>query len=128
MSRRALNDYVVPDHPSLVIEKGTAILIPLHGIHRDPEFYPNPDSFNPDNFSAEKMAQRDVVTFLGFGEGPRQCIGTRFGKMQSKLGLARFLQKFKVSVGPKTQVPIKFDLSNSVLVPERGVFLRCDKI
>lgn len=42
---------------------------------RDPEYFPNPDEFDPDRFSEPNKANIKTGTFLAFGNGPRQCIG-----------------------------------------------------
>lgn len=54
---------------------GTRVHIPVLGIHRDAQYYPNPEEFNPENFSQENKAIRPDYTWMPFGEGPRMCIG-----------------------------------------------------
>lgn len=72
--RGATQDYDVPGE-SLTIEKGQKILIPIYSIHHDPKYYPNPDTFDPERFTAEEKSKRPNGTFLPFGDGPRHCIG-----------------------------------------------------
>ena len=57
-----------------VIEKGTPVILPLYGLHRDPAYFDEPDRFKPERFLDEK---KDSVkyAFLPFGEGPRACLG-----------------------------------------------------
>lgn len=77
------------------------VQIPVYALHRDPKYYENPETFNPDRFSAENLAgvnQKDRV-YLPFGDGPRKCIALRLGKMQTKVGLVMMLQKFKFELG-----------------------------
>lgn len=38
-------------------------------IHHDPEYYPEPEKFDPDRFSSEAIKQRDSMTWLPFGDG-----------------------------------------------------------
>lgn len=52
------------------------VWVPTLGIHRDPDNYPNPDEFNPERFSKEAIEARHPMTYLPFGDGPRNCIGT----------------------------------------------------
>lgn len=122
----ANRDYKVPDS-NIVIEKGTMVLIPVYGIHYDPEFYPQPEKFDPERFSNEEQKKRDPMTFLGFGEGPRNCIGLRFGMMQVRIGLITLLNGFEFSVGEKTQPP-RFNLKATTLMNEGKMYLKLKPI
>lgn len=73
LNRKTQNDYNIPGTKD-VIEKGTSIIIPILAIQRDPQYYPNPEKFDPDRFDAKN---RDAMTWLPFGDGPRNCIGLR---------------------------------------------------
>ncbi|XP_073813620.1 cytochrome P450 6a9-like [Musca autumnalis] len=128
LNRQALEDYAVPGHSKLVIKKGMPIIIPAGAIHRDERYYPEPNVFNPDNFAPEKVSARDSVVNLSFGDGPRTCIGMRFGKMQTKIGLALMLKNFKFSVCEKTTIPMKLDKKNLFVSAESGVYLKVEKV
>jgi cytochrome P450 family 6 len=58
------------------VDIGTPIAIPVYSIHTDEKHYPKPLEFNPENFNKENVERRHKFTFLGWGEGPRICIGT----------------------------------------------------
>lgn len=58
-----------------MVPKGAAIGINIFAIHRNPRHYENPNVFNPENFSKEKMASRHPFSFVPFGGGIRRCIG-----------------------------------------------------
>lgn len=118
----ANTDYRIPDS-NIVIEKGTMVLIPVYGIHYDEEFYPEPEKFDPNRFSHEEQKKRDPMTFLGFGEGPRNCIGLRFGMMQVRIGLITLLNSFEFSIGEKTKPP-KFNLKATTLMNEGKMWLK----
>lgn len=68
-------DYKVPDS-DFVVEKGTMTWISALGLQMDPEYYPEPEKFDPGRFSEEEKSKRHPFTYLPFGEGPRNCIGT----------------------------------------------------
>lgn len=106
-----------------IIEKGTQIWIPAYAIQNDPEFYPEPDKFNPDRFAPEEVAIRDSVLWLPFGEGPRNCIGLRFGMMQVRVGLIAMLKDFEFCLSEKTNVPLQYSSSGVILSPKGGVWL-----
>ncbi|XP_058979707.1 cytochrome P450 6a9-like [Musca domestica] len=128
LNRQALEDYVVPGNPKYVIKKGMPVLIPVVGIHHDERYYPEPHKFNPDNFAPELVAQRDSILYMPFGEGPRNCIGMRFGKMQTTVGLAMLLKNFKFSVCSETQIPLQYDKKSFLISSERGITLRVTRI
>ncbi|XP_055377111.1 probable cytochrome P450 6a14 [Condylostylus longicornis] len=104
--RVANQDYKVPN-TNFVIEKGTKILIPYGEFHADPEYFPEPKIFDPERFNADNSKKRHSMAYLPFGDGPRSCIGMRFGKMESKIGIVLLLQNFKFSNSAKTKIPIE---------------------
>ncbi|XP_065366571.1 cytochrome P450 6a9-like [Calliphora vicina] len=128
ISRTALSDYVVPGHKDYIIKKGMNISIPACSIHRDPDYYAKPDDFNPDHFADDVVAQRESCVYLPFGEGPRNCIGMRFGKMQTVIGLVMLLRNFKFSVCDQTQIPLSYDNKSFMLTTEKGIYLKVESI
>uniref|UniRef100_A0A1B0CD20 Cytochrome n=2 Tax=Lutzomyia longipalpis TaxID=7200 RepID=A0A1B0CD20_LUTLO len=84
-----------PHHPSS-IPKGISVYIPTFGIHRDPNFYPNPETFNPERFRDISNDPQSKYMFLSFGLGPRQCLGARFGMIQMKMALISILRNYRV--------------------------------
>ncbi|KAH8371559.1 hypothetical protein KR093_008001 [Drosophila rubida] len=128
LERKALNDYVVPGHPNYVIEKGTQVIIPACAIHRDEDFYPDPETFDPERFSAEQVATRDSVEWLPFGDGPRNCVGLRFGQMQTRVGLAQLIKNFKFSVCDQTEIPLVYDPKPFVLGTIGGINVRVERV
>ncbi|XP_034110747.1 cytochrome P450 6a2-like [Drosophila albomicans] len=128
LERKALKDYVVPGHPKYVIPKGTQVIIPAAAYHRDEDFYPDPNTFDPERFSAEQVANRDSVEWLPFGDGPRNCVGMRFGQMQTRIGLAQLIKNFKFSVCDKTDLPLVYNPKSFVLGTIGGIFVRAERV
>ncbi|XP_034479621.1 cytochrome P450 6a2-like [Drosophila innubila] len=128
LERKAMNDYVVPGHPKLVIKKGTPVIIPAAAYHRDEDLYPDPEKFDPDRFLADEVAARDSVEWLPFGDGPRNCVGMRFGQMQTRVGLAQLIRNFRFSVCEKTEIPLNYDPRTFVLGTVNGINLRVELV
>ncbi|XP_076273987.1 putative cytochrome P450 6a17 isoform X2 [Rhynchophorus ferrugineus] len=119
--------YKVPDS-DLVIEKGVRVQIPVWGLHMDPEYYPDPEVFNPENFSEENRNKRPDFTFLPFGEGPRMCIGMRFGLLQTKVGLISLIRNFHFTLNEKTKTPLEMERGSIVLVAKGDIWLNVKRI
>jgi hypothetical protein len=50
-------------------------MIPIYALHHDPNYYPDPEVFDPERFTDENKNSRPLGTFIPFGDGPRICIG-----------------------------------------------------
>lgn len=128
LQRTALNSYQLPN-TNIVIPKGQPVIIPVHAIHHDADIYPDPECFNPDRFTPEEVAKRHQFSWIPFGEGPRICIGMRFGIVETKLGLAKLLTNYKFTLDrTKTAVPLKINATQFVLSPEEKIYLNIEKI
>ncbi|KAL1495017.1 hypothetical protein ABEB36_010507 [Hypothenemus hampei] len=79
LNRICTKDYFIPAIKSgekdLVVEKGCLVVIPTYGIHMSPEYFPDPDRFDPDRFCDANKTKIIPGTYLPFGRGPRNCIG-----------------------------------------------------
>lgn len=116
-------NYKIPNTKH-VLEKGTSVMIPVYSIQHDPEHYPNPEIYDPDRFSQEESSKRNPFAFLPFGEGPRVCIGLRFGMMQARIGLAILLNSFQFSSCSKSIVPLVLSTQSGILAPAGGLHLK----
>ncbi|XP_039957012.1 cytochrome P450 6g1-like isoform X1 [Bactrocera tryoni] len=109
-------DYTIP--------VGMPVYIPIFAIQRDPEFWPNPNTFDPERFNAENKKTHKPMSYLPFGSGPRNCIGGRIGLLQSKVGLVHILKNHYVTTCEKTPSEITFDPLAIVLSYKKGIYLK----
>src|SRR5882757_4057867 len=94
------------------LKKGTFVLVHVLALHRDPSVWgPNPDAFNPENFSREAEAARPVNAWKPFGNGQRACIGRGFAMHESALALGMILQRFKLMDIHRYQMHLKETLT-----------------
>ncbi|KAJ6628967.1 putative cytochrome P450 6a14 [Pseudolycoriella hygida] len=126
LHRMVTKDYKLPN--GSIITQGNFLFIPTYAFHHDPENFPNPNRFDPNRFSDENKAGRHPFAYLPFGEGPRICVGLRFGLIQTKVGLAMLLRHFKFGICNKTNVTLKIDNIHMLYVPLGEVWLNMERI
>jgi cytochrome P450 len=92
--------------------------------HRHPEFWPEPEKFDPERFSPEEEAKRPRYAYVPFGGGPRQCIGNTFALTEALLILATVGQRYRLTLAPNYQM----ELSPMVtLKPKGGLPMNLEK-
>ncbi|XP_011699126.1 PREDICTED: cytochrome P450 4C1-like isoform X2 [Wasmannia auropunctata] len=79
---------------SYVVPAGTLLFMFFNKVNRDPNFWPNPDVFDPDRFLPEKIRNRHPYSYLPFSAGPRNCIGQRFAMLEMKAMIASLIHDF----------------------------------
>ncbi|XP_031624496.1 probable cytochrome P450 9f2 [Contarinia nasturtii] len=124
VDRVCTKDYVydLGNESNLKVEKGTPFFIPIYGIHHDPQYFPEPDKFDPERFSDENKDNILSGTYIPFGLGPRNCIGSRFALMEIKAIVYYLLLNFSIEPNEKTQIPVKLK-RGMILLPENGMHL-----
>ncbi|KAK5641369.1 hypothetical protein RI129_009916 [Pyrocoelia pectoralis] len=126
-TRECTKTFHVPNS-NIILEKGAHVYIPIRGIQWDPEYFPDPETFNPERFSKEHISERHPCMWFPFGLGPRHCVGEKFGFITIKIVLVNLLKTYKFFLHPKTQSPLRYDVNAFVLQAENGVFLNVEKI
>lgn len=120
--RRALEDDVLPQggaKAKTFIPRGTDIFIATFNMHRSPDFWEDPDEYNPMRFlknftnpaqpewqgftpPGSKQSYPNEVNadfaFIPFGAGVRKCVGDQFAIMESAATLALLIQRFDLEI------------------------------
>ncbi|XP_047985777.1 cytochrome P450 6B6-like [Leguminivora glycinivorella] len=104
----------------LSVDPGVRIVIPLQALQNDEKYYDNPQEFRLERFSPEEIKKRHKYVYLPFGDGPRACIGSRLGEMQSLAGLAAVLQACRVAPAPTTLREPPVDSSSNIVQIVKG--------
>ncbi|QZZ21230.1 cytochrome P450 [Leptothermofonsia sichuanensis E412] len=75
---------------------------------RSPEVYTNPEQFDPDRFSPERQeAKQKAFSLIGFGGGPRICLGIAFAKLEMKIVMAYLLRGYEWELLPNQNLEPK---------------------
>lgn len=119
LTRTCVKDYQIPGTDK-IIERGTEVFVPIFALQRDPKYYEEPDKFWPDRFCDDNLIGTNQINrpYMPFGDGPRNCIGMRLGKMQTKVGLVMMLQKYKFELDDHLKNhDLEFDPKAFLLAP-----------
>jgi len=96
------------------VAAGSTVLISSYVTHRHPEFWPNPEGFEPERFAGGAWGDgRHRYAYIPFGGGARGCIGFPFAMMEMPLVLAQVVRAFRLDLAPGYPV-----------VPESAIALR----
>lgn len=115
MSREAIEDDLIDGHH---VRPGTTVLIPIHHIHHDERWWPDPEAFDPTRFLGDAAKDRPRSAYLPFGGGRRICIGQSFALMEMVLMAAIMSQRFTFDVAPGFPVELEATLT---LRPKHGL-------
>src|SRR6266487_1478471 len=96
-SREALHDVEIDGY---LLPKGYVAIVAPYTMHRRPEYFPDPEQFNPDRFTPEREKQLPRYAYIPFGAGPRICIGNHFAMMEGHLLLATLAQRATFALLP----------------------------
>lgn len=69
-------------------------------LHRHPDHWEAPESFDPTRFSEERDAARAKHTWVPFGGGPHLCTGQHFAMLEGYMILATIARRFRLEMVP----------------------------
>ncbi|XP_066595542.1 cytochrome P450 4C1-like [Prorops nasuta] len=116
VSRKLIDDTKIAGY---VVPKGTTITFDVYSTHRNPEFWPNPDKFDPDRFLPENSKGRHPYAYIPFSAGPRNCIGQKYALLELKTAVTAILRIWRLK-SVKTYDTI--DLHAAIILrPSNGV-------
>lgn len=101
LGRRVLSDYEVGGY---TIPANSIVLMSPWVMHRDPRYFPDPDRFDPERWTAEAREARPKFSYFPFGGGPRVCIGEQFAWMEGALLISAIAQKWNLRLAPGHRV------------------------
>jgi cytochrome P450 family 9 len=109
------------DGTKVQVNVGDGIVFPAAALHRHAKYWPNPDKFDPERFSDDNKDKIVPFTYMPFGLGPRNCIGSRFALMEAKSLFYYILLNFRIEKSSKMAYPIKLKASSIAFKGVDGV-------
>ncbi|MEM7599784.1 MAG: cytochrome P450 [Verrucomicrobiota bacterium] len=86
------------------IKGGDDVFFGSYLLHRRPDFWENPEQFDPHRFDKEQERKRHTFAYLPFGGGPRICLGNNFALMEAVFIMAMTVQRYDLELKPGHQV------------------------
>ena len=106
----AIQAYAVP--------KGSVVVVTPYLIHRDPRYWEQPETFEPERFSPERACSRPRLAYIPFGAGPRACVGALFAMTEAQIILAMICRRIFFGLAPDHQLILEPRL---ILRPQGGM-------
>ena len=120
IARNVVNDDEVCGYR---VPAGAFVLLSPYITQRLDEFWPDPERFDPQRFTAENARGRHRFAWFPFSAGPRVCIGKQFSMLEGQLILAQLMREFRVHVDNET---LGFK-AEGTLHPDRPVKVRLER-
>ena len=97
------------------LRRGTAVVIAIYAIHRNPHYWRDPTMFDPDRIPPVGAGVAKPHAHLAFGLGPRQCLGARFATIEARLALAIITSRWHIELSrpidpqPRVELALRID-------------------
>ncbi|MGB8022970.1 MAG: cytochrome P450 [Nitrososphaeraceae archaeon] len=104
IGRQAVNDYKIDKY---VIPAGSIVLMSQYVMHRNPQYFPDPDLFYPERWTKEVKSELPRFSYFPFGGGIRGCVGEPFAWMEGILLISTICQQWKMHHDTDHKVELK---------------------
>jgi cytochrome P450 len=111
MERHVLADDEIGEYR---IPGGSALVLCPYVTHRHPDFWDNPEGFDPERFLPERSGARPHHAYFPFGGGQRLCIGSTLAMTEAQVVTAMVAQQYRLDLVPGCRAE-----------PQPGITLRC---
>ncbi len=104
LTRRSI---AADDVGGYAIAPDTDVLVSPYLVHRHPQWWPDPDRFDPDRFLETATQSRNRFAYLPFGLGPRACIGEQFALVEMQLHIALIARQFRLEFDAREPIELQ---------------------
>ncbi|ACK49702.1 cytochrome P450 [Methylocella silvestris BL2] len=116
-SRHALGDDMLGEH---FVGKDSNLMVCPYTLHRHPDYWTDPERFDPDRFLPARAERRPRFAYVPFGGGPRICVGGLFALAELVNTTTTIAARFRLE-------PISADVQPEALVtlrPKGGLLMK----
>jgi cytochrome P450 len=121
LTRRSIGADNIGGYP---IAPNTDVFVSPYIVHRHPDFWPEPERFEPARFAAPAAAERNRFCYLPFALGPRACIGEHFAMVEMVLHTAMLARHIRLRYLPKHPLELECQVN---LRSKHGIFMLPEK-
>lgn len=115
----------LPSGRPFMAKEGSTFWLPYYGLHHDPQYFENPQVFDPERFIDPATGKNiEPRGYLPFGSGPRFCIGQRFALMEIKLAIFHLMAKCRLEPCSRTENPIRLNRKNFTMTAENDFWVK----
>jgi cytochrome P450 len=96
------------EYEGFAISQGSLVTIyPIH-THRMPEWWTDPERFDPDRFSLGRQEhRRHTHLWIPFGGGAHMCLGLRFAELQTRCLIHQLVRRVRWEIPDGYRMPVQ---------------------
>jgi cytochrome P450 len=107
------------------VPAGADVILSVYGLHRHPDFWEDPERFDPERFQSARAAARPPYAYLPFSGGPHSCLGADYAPMVMTLVLAQIVQRFDLHLLPGQDLR---PVGGAQLRPRNGLLVTLEEV
>ena len=96
--------------------------VPFLPNNYNPQYFKDPQEFNPERWESEEIKKIPTHAYGGFGGGARSCIGKHFGMLENKVAITKFMKRYNYEMTDKV-LKMKWNLMTG---PQK-IYLKLEK-
>ena len=107
------------------VPAGTLAFYSIVGSHMIPSIFAKPEIFDPDRFSPPREEhKKNPYALVGFGGGPRICIGINFAQIEIKAMVSHILRNYRLELVPDQEI---YQFYRATGWPVKGIRMRASE-